>query len=695
MRMDWKKLFSSESLYNNRGLIVVIGVVVIILLMIIPIPALFLDILFALMLSIGLMVLLISMYLENVLQFSIFPGLLLVITLFRIGLNIATTRLILSGSADIPDTIETFATFVTGGNLIVGVVIFIILMVVQFSVITKGAGRIAEVAARFTLDAMPGKQMAVDSDLNAGIITEAEAKTRRKDISREADFYGAMDGASKFVKGDAVAGLIIVGINIVGGLITGMTLRNMEFIKALETYTILTIGDGLVTQLPALMISTASGLIVARAASGANLGEEMVKQFTQNSKALMVAGIVICLIGMIPGMSHFAFLTIGIGLFYMGYTMQKKAERVALADASGVANQQAEEEFTPQEEKIEDYLKVDQMELEIGYGLIPLVDKNQGGDLLERITMLRRQMATEIGIIVPPIRIRDNIQLQPSDYAVKIKGIQVGDGSLMSGSYLAMNPGAVSQQINGIPTVEPAFGLPALWITESQKEIAELSGYTVIELPAVLATHLTELIRTHAAEILSRQDVKKLIDNVKAHSPAAVDDLIPALLNVGEVQIILSNLLKEKVSIRDLPTLFEVMADSAKINKELTYITEQCRQSLNRQICATLRGPDGELGVMTLHPELEQLLEASVQKTERGPRLILRPEMVGRLFDAVQPHYERSQSFGEVPIIACSPNVRFPLKKMLEGSFPQLNILAYSEIALGFEVKSIGVVALE
>jgi len=686
-----KSMIGLEGLTKHKDAIVILGVVGIVVMMIVPIPPFLLDILLALNISLALLILMISMYLDNVLDFSVFPGLLLIITLFRLALNIASTRLVLSqGSAG--QVIQSFGEFVTSGNLVVGFIMFAILVVIQFVVITKGSGRIAEVAARFTLDAMPGKQMAVDADLNAGIITESEAKLRRKNISREADFYGAMDGASKFVRGDAVAGLIITGINILGGFILGVAMLDMDLMQALQTYTKLTIGDGLVSQIPALMISTASGIIVTRAASNGNLGSEIIAQFTQSGKSLVVAAMVMGGLGLVPGMPTLPFLGIAVLLGFTAFRMmggglkKKKAEE----DAAKVALDEEEQSRAPsREEKIEDFLIVEQMELEIGYGLIPLVDTVQGGDLLERITMLRRQMASELGIIVPPVRIRDNIQLGPNEYLMKIKGIDVGKSELMMGSYLAMNPGNVSQRVVGIKTTEPAFGLPALWITESQKENAELAGYTVVELPAVLVTHLTEIIRHHAAEILTRQDVKTLVDNLKKHSPAVVDEVTPGILSIGEIQQVLANLLLERVSIRDLGTILEALATASKASKESSYLTDQSRLALARQICKTYRNAENTIPVITVDPQLEQMLEASLQNTNRGPRLVVRPDLVGRIIDTAQKVCEVAIAANEAPVLVCSPNIRFPLKKMLEGSVPNLAILSYSEIVNGVNITSI------
>ncbi|MDB5102697.1 MAG: flhA [Fibrobacteres bacterium] len=677
----------------NKDLLIAMVLIGVITMMILPVPAFMLDVLLTVMIAVAIIIMLISMYIDNVLDFSVFPGMLLIITLFRLGLNVATTRLVLT-EGEAGAVIHTFGTFVTKGNMVVGAVIFIILVIIQFIVITKGAGRIAEVAARFTLDAMPGKQMAVDADLNAGIITEAEAKTRRRDIGREADFYGAMDGASKFVRGDAIAGIIITVVNIIGGFVVGMTMLDLSFQDSLKRFTILTIGDGLVTQMPALMISTASGIIVARAASKQNLGEEVMAQLTQSTKALYTGGIFMGCAGLIPGMPTIPFLLLSAAIVGLAVMVGRgKAAKLAKAEVEKVEKEE-KEETAANPDKIESYLQVDQMELEIGYGLISLVDVNQGGDLLERITMLRRQCATEIGVIVPPIRIRDNIQLKANQYVVKIKGIEVGHGELMTGCFLAMDPGGTSQKIQGIPTVEPAFGLPAIWITQSQKEAADIAGYTVVELPAVIATHLTELIRNHAGEILTRQDVKSLIDNMKATNATVVEELIPGLLGVGEVQRVLINLLNEKVSIRDLGTVLEALANAAKVSKSEAYLTEQCRQALSRQICKAYKDANDCIHVISLEPKLEQMLEASVQNTDRGPRLVIRPELVGRMVGRLSALVERMVAQNMQPVLLCSPGIRFQLRKIMEGSFPNLALISYSEIANGVNVKATGTVVL-
>lgn len=673
---------------KRKDFLLLLGIIGVIAVLVIPLPAFLIDLLLSLSFSIALLILMVSMFIDTVLDFSIFPGVLLVTTLFKLSLNVATTRLILS-TGEGGKVVEAFGTFVTGDNVVIGAVIFVILLVINFQVITKGSTRIAEVAARFTLDAMPGKQMAVDADLNAGLIDETEARKRRSNIQREADFFGAMDGASKFVKGEAVAGLIITAVNVVGGFAVGMLMLDMDAPRALSTFTKLTIGDGLVGQIPSLMISTAAGIIVTRAASKSNLGTEISGQLTQSPVALFITGMVMAGLGVVPGLPTIPFLILGTGIALVGWGRQRalKAEaETALKEAAAPVKKDAK----PEDDRIENYLAVDQMELEIGYALIPLVDVNQGGDLLERITMLRRQCATELGIIVPPIRIRDNILLRPAQYIVKIKGVEIGQGELMTGSYLAMDPGSVSRKVSGIPTREPAFGLPALWITESQKEAAELAGYTVVELPAVLATHLTEVIRGHCPEILSRQDVKTLIDNVRGTHGTVVDELIPTLLSYGDVQRVLEGLLRERVSIRDLPSILESLSDAARANREIPHLIDAARLGLARGLCKQLSGPDGVLTVITLEPGLEQVLEASLHAGERGPRLLLRPDLVGRILDSIAPLVEEMAASGENPVLVCSPTIRLPLRRILEANHPQLSVLSYAEIVPGVQVKTHG-----
>lgn len=676
-----------KNLAQQRDLVIVLGVIGILVVMIIPIPTVLMDIMLTLNLCIAMIILLVSMYAKEALEFSVFPSLLLTVTLFRLSLNVATTRLILS-QADAGEVIEVFGVFVTKGNMVVGTIIFLIIVIIQFIVITKGAGRIAEVAARFTLDAMPGKQMAIDADLNAGLINEQQAKERRTQISREADFYGAMDGASKFVRGDAIAGILITIINIIGGFIIGVAQMGMDFQTALVTYTTLTIGDGLVSQIPALMISVGSGILVSRAASENDLGQEITDQLFSRPKVLGVAGAMMLFFALIPGFPKVPFIILGVasaGAAYMGSKRQAKA-----------IEEKTKEEATPEqkEERVEDYLHVDPMELEIGYGLIPLVDAKQGGDLLDRITMIRRQLATELGIIIPPIRIRDNIQLKPNEYRVKIRTILVGKGELMSGAYLAMDPGTALKKIRGIQTVEPAFGLPALWITESQKEEAEMSGYTVVELPAVLATHLTEVLKSHAHEILSRQDVRSLLDNLKENNATVVDELVPSILSVGDVHKVLQNLLRERVSIRDLLLILETLANVAPRNKNTEILTEYVRNTLSAQICEVYKNEESIIPVITLDPNLEARLEGAVQETESGFRFNLSPGDVGRILDKAGVVIEKVKSTGEVPVTICSPTIRSAFKRLCENNYRDLVVLSYNEIVPGIEIRSLGMISL-
>ena len=676
-----------KTLAKQRDLIIILGVVGILIVMILPLPTMLMDLLLTLNLCMALVILLVSMYTREALEFSVFPSLLLTVTLFRLSLNVATTRLILS-QADAGRVVEVFGTFVTRGNMVVGTIIFLIIVIIQFVVITKGAGRIAEVAARFTLDAMPGKQMAIDADLNAGLINEEQARYRRVQISREADFYGAMDGASKFVRGDAIAGILITIINIIGGFIIGVAQLRMPFTSALSTYTSLTIGDGLVAQIPALMISTGAGILVSRAASQTDLGQEITTQLFSRPRVLGVAGGMMILFALIPGFPKIPFIVLGftsLAAMYLGIRREKEAVHI-----------QEAEEAVPQkkEERIEDYLHVDPMELEIGYGLIPLVDVKQGGDLLDRITMIRRQLATELGIIIPPIRIRDNIQLKPNEYRIKIRTILAGSSELMSGAYLAMDPGTATKKIRGIDTVEPAFNLPALWITESQKEDAELAGYTVVELPAVLATHLTEVIKRHADEILTRQDVKNLLDTIKENNATVVDELVPGLLTVGDVHKVLQNLLRERVSIRDLVLILETLANVAPRNKNSELLTEYVRNSLAIRICEVYKNSDNIIPVITLDPNLEARLEGALQEVDGSFRFSLSPADVARIIDRAGEMIEQVRNTGEVPVVICAPTIRGQFRRLMESSHRDLVVLSYNEIVPGIEIRSLGMITI-
>lgn len=658
-------------------------------LMIVPVPPVVLDVLLTVNISMALLILLVSLYSENALQFSVFPTLLLIITLFRLSLNITATRQILLHAYG-GEVIEAFGRIVVGGNYVVGVVIFAILIIIQFMVITNGAGRVAEVAARFTLDAMPGKQLAIDADLNAGLITEADARERRKDIQRAADFYGAMDGASKFVRGDAVAALVIVFVNIIGGLAIGFFQLHLTLAVAAQRFTLLTVGEGIVTQVPALLISTATGIIVTRAASEQSFGAELSRQLVRLPSALLVTSVLLVVFGtfglpLIPMWSLAA-------LVFLLYLRSRRMEKAGLSGkpgalATGPGGATSSPAVKPAESVLP-LLSFDPMELEIGFGLIPLVDVEQGGDLLERITMIRRHAARELGIVVPPIRVRDNLQLKPSSYVIKIYGLEVARAEVMVSRLLAMNPGTATNGIDGIATTEPAFNLPALWITESLRGDAEMAGYTVIDPTSVIATHLTEVIKTHAPDLLGRQEVSSLLDNVKQHYPVVVEELVPGLLTVGEVQRVLQNLLRERIPIRNLLMILESLADGARQTKDIDVLTERVRAAMARHICAEY-AENGLLSVITVDPRLEQLLGEAVRRGEDAYAL-LDPGTVSKIYGSLTKQMALAQSHGLHPIVLCSPSVRLALKRLTERAAPQLVVLSYSEIAPGLRVESIG-----
>lgn len=661
--------------------------IVIVTLMMMPLPTWILDILLTLDLTLALLVLMVSLYVERPLEFSTFPTLLLILTLLRLSLNISSTRLILT-NGDAGKVIETFGTFVIGGNYIVGILIFIILVVVQFVVITNGAGRISEVAARFTLDAMPGKQMAIDADLNSGLIDEDQARARRKDIQQEADFYGSMDGASKFVRGDAIAGIIITFVNVIGGIILGVWQRGMEIQDAMARYTVLSIGDGLVSQIPAMVIAIGTGVLVSRAAGENSLGERVSRQLLNVPRGLLVVSFFLAIVGVFTPLPKLPFLLISGALAVTGIVMLRQEdtleESTSTKPGESIALPAAQSGMLSSRKEPEDMiklLKVDPMELEIGYRLIPLVDAEQGGDLLERITKIRRQMALQMGLVLPPIRVRDNIQLKPRDYSVKLRGIEIARGEIHVGHYLAMNPGVASEALDGIQTVEPVFQLPAVWISENHKERAEMLGYTVFDPSTVVATHLTEMVKRHASEILTRQDVQRLLDNVREEAPAVVDELIPALLSVGEVQSVLQNLLRERVSIRDQIPILEALATHARSTKDPDLLTEHARQAIARAICQPFRTPQGFLPAMTLAAEVEQLLVESVSRTDHGLSLTLEPQLAQQLISAISRKIEETATKGyHQPALICSSKIRLVLKRLTERSLPVLTILSYNEV---------------
>ncbi|MGW5888405.1 flagellar biosynthesis protein FlhA [Priestia megaterium] len=675
---------------SARELPVVIGVVLIIVMLVIPLPSWLLSILIMINISLALLVLLVSMNMKEPLELSVFPSLLLVLTLFRLGLNVSTTRSIL-GTGEAGGVVETFGHFVIGGNPLVGFVVFIILIIIQFLVITKGAERVSEVAARFTLDAMPGKQMSIDADLNAGMISEKQAIDRREKIQREADFYGAMDGASKFVKGDAIAGIVITLINILFGIIIGMLQMGMSITEASQTFTLLTVGDGLVSQIPALMISTATGIIVTRAASTGNLSEDITRQLFAFPVMLYVTGGTIAALGLITPINDVITMPIAILLGVGGYYL------------SQAKNQAVREEMAPTEEELEDnemkspesvvnLLSVDPIEFEFGYALIPLADANQGGDLLDRIVMIRRQLALELGLVIPVVRIRDNIQLQPNEYCLKIKGNEVAKGELLLDHYLAISPGMDDELIEGIDTLEPAFKMPAKWISESVKEQAEMFGYTVVDPPSVVSTHITEVIKSYAHELIGRQETKQLIDHTKETYPILIEEVTPNPLSVGDIQRVLAKLLKESVSIRNLPIIFEVLADYGKMTSDTDLLTEYVRQGLARQITSQYTVQEGLLRVLTLSGKVEKTMAEAVQQTEHGNYLSLDPNVSQAIVESIAKQIETLSFQEQSPIVLCSPAVRMYVRQITERYFPHMAVLSYNELEANVEVQSVGVV---
>ncbi|MEK5475860.1 flagellar biosynthesis protein FlhA [Paenibacillus sp. FSL R5-0407] len=674
-----------------KDIFILVGIIGIVLIMIVPIPTLLLDILLIINISIALMILLVAMNTKEALQFSIFPAMLLITTLFRLALNVSTTKLIL-GQAEAGHVVATFGSWISRGEPVVGFVVFLILVVVQFIVITKGSERVAEVAARFTLDAMPGKQMSIDADLNAGLINEQQARERRSKIEREADFYGAMDGASKFVKGDAIASIIILLINLIGGFIIGMTIHGMSFGDALSTYSILTIGDGLVSQIPALLISTAAGLIVTRASSEGNLADDITGQLFTYPKLLYIVAGTVALLGLFTPIGPWTTLPFAGLMIYAARRMQKNLDKRQIEQEIQEEEQQIEEVRSP--ESVINLLQVDPIEFEFGYGLIPLADTGQGGDLLDRIIMIRRQCALEMGLVVPVIRIRDNIQLKPNEYVIKIKGNVVGGGELLLNHYLAMSPGMDDDSITGIETQEPAFGLPALWIDESTKDRAELSGYTVVDPPSVVATHLTELIKKHAHELLGRQETKALVDNLRENYAVLVDELIPSLLSIGDVQKVLAKLLREKISIRDMVTIFETLADYGTYTKDPEVLTEYVRQALSRQITQQYTQQGETMRVITVGPTLEKKIAESVQQTDQGSYLALDPMSTQTLFQKLSEQINRLLQTGQQPIVLTSPTIRMYLRQVIERSMQDIPVLSYSELEPNVEIQSVGVVNL-
>ena len=656
---------------------------------IIPIPSVLLDVMLALNISIALIVLLNVLFVREVLDMSFFPTLLLFTTIFRIALNVSSTKLILSTGSP-GNVVVTFGEFVGGNDIIIGAIIFIVLIIVQFMVINKGSERVAEVSARFTLDAMPGKQMAIDADLNTGAITEKEARERREKLQMEASFFGSMDGATKYVKGDATAGLLITLINLIGGTIMGVMRGSMDFGDAIQQYGLLTIGDGLCSQIPSLLISLATGILVTKGSKEADFSGVLVKQLFGIPKVLYIVGVTMIFLGLATPLNPVLFGAFGLVFIISGSSISKSIGEESIEEEVAAEESEAEEIRRP--ENVVSLLQVDPIELEFGYGIIPLADVNQGGDLLDRVVMIRRQIALELGTVVPIIRLRDNIQLNPNQYIIKIKGIQVTEGEILFDHYMAMNPGYVEEEITGIPTFEPSFHLPAIWITDGQRERAASLGYTVVDPPSIIATHLTEVIRSHISELLTRQDVQNLVNNLKETNPALVDELTPKLLGLGEIQKVLQNLLKEGISIRDLLSIFEVLADHAATTRDTDILTEYVRQGLKRAISARYFVPNEVTNCITLDPKVEQDIMGSIKQTEQGAYLTLDPERIRSIMDSLQTEITKFEETGKTPIVVTSPIVRMYFKKMTEDYVKDLIVVSYNEIDSDVELQSVGMV---
>jgi flagellar biosynthesis protein FlhA len=667
----------------NGDVILAAGVIMILGLMIVPLPPLLLDILLAANITLAILILMVSMYLTHPLELSVFPGMLLLLTIFRLSLNVASTRLIL-GEGYAGEVIHAFGSFVVKGNYVVGFIIFIILIVIQFIVIVKGAGRVAEVAARFTLDAMPGKQMAIDADMNAGLINETEARERRAQIAREAEFYGAMDGASKFVKGDAIAGLLIILVNILGGFVIGVAQRGLSFTDALTTYTLLTVGDGLVTQIPALFVATAAGMVVTRSGSGMQFDREMRIQVFGRPKALMIAAGALFLFAVIPGMPTVPFLILALTSGSAGYIRLRNEQRKPHAEAPATP-------VPEKQEQVEDFLQVDPIELELGYGLISLVDEPRGGDLFDRITNIRKQLAIDLGVVIPPVRVRDNLQLEAGAYVIKIRGNVVATAELMPDRLLAMNPGAAEGRLDGVDVREPAFGLPAVWIVPAERDRAEVFGYTVVEPPAVLATALQEILRRNADKILGRQETRRLIENLKKDYPAVVEELTPEVLPTGTVQKVLQNLLREGIPIRDLVTILESLADYARVTKNVDVLTEYVRHSLSETLVRLYRDSGGVVHGIVMDPGLEQAITAALQsQRDSSPSLGFSPDVIGAIHEGLERNIETATVAGYRPIVLCAATVRPYFYRLIHTSFPHVAVLSFTELPPDTEIEFIG-----
>lgn len=687
---------------RQTDILLPISFMLILAVLFVPVPPIVLDFFLAISISLSIIILLVSIFAERPLDFSSFPFILLFTTLFRLSLNVSTTRTILLHGHEGPDAageiIRAFGQFVVGGNYAVGIIVFIILVLINFMVITKGSGRVAEVAARFTLDAMPGKQMAIDADLNAGIINEDEARKRRDDVRREADFYGSMDGASKFVRGDAVAGLIITAINILGGLALGILQHNLPVGEAAKTYTILTIGDGLVGQIPALIISTSAGIIVTRAgndASDGSFSKQLAKQLFPNPKILFISGGILLFFAIIPGMPKLSFFVVGLSLIGTGVLLHKKVKIGGIDEDEEDAENAEEKPPAPEEEEVKELLEMDTMELEIGYAIIPLVDADKGGTLLNRIKSIRRQIALEMGFIVPPVRIRDNLQLDADEYVVLLRGVRTAKGSVMPDRYMVMNPEGPMDDIQGIPTKEPAFGLPAKWVDEVEKEKAELSGYTIVDPATIIATHLTEVIKKNSYELLGRQETQDLLDKLKEKHPKIVEDVVPGILDLSTLNRVLQNLLKERVSIRNLQTILESLATYGTMNKDIEYLTEKVRFALRKQITESLLAQDGKLYVFALPQQAEQLIIKSMHQTDEGKEIVIDPATARKILTGLMEKTEEVTAKGIPPVLFVSQPIRYAMRRFVEKYSPSLNIIAHTEVADNVQIDSLGTVLIK
>lgn len=683
-----------QAFSKNSDFVVAIGLLLILSMMIVPVAPVVLDLLLALTLAISVIILLVSVYTKKPLEFSTFPTVLLITTLFRLSLNVASTKNILlrggaDGTAAAGEVIRSFGEFVVEGNYVVGIIVFSIFVIINFMVITKGAGRVAEVGARFTLDAMPGKQMAIDADLNAGLIDEAEARDRRKEVGEEADFYGSMDGASKFVRGDAIAGILITIINIIGGILIGVTQYDMDAGTAAETFTLLTVGDGLVSQIPALIISSAAGVIATRNASNVNLGEQLGGQFRLHPNAIYLAAGVLFVFAAIPGLPKLPFITIGGLLAYMAHRIEKSNTQ---DDINSKQMKTEEKKATP--DNLEDLLSLELVELEVGYGLVNLVDAEQNGDLLERITHIRKQFALDWGVIIPSVRIKDNLELKPGGYSVKIKGIEVTSGELMSDHLLAMDPGSVIEKMDGIETVEPVFGLPAVWISEEQRDDAQYNGYTVVDLSTVVATHLTEILKTNLYELFGRQELVRIMDNFKESYPKIISDLVPDILSLGAILKVMQNLLREGVSIRDLRTILETLSEYGTISKDAESLTEYARQSLYRTITESIKSDQGDIPLFTLDRNIEESIAGNLVQTEQGQQLSLDPKITQTILASLNEKIEEATSMGEKMVVLCSPVIRSHFKRLTEKFIPNLIVVSHNELSPDANIRSLGTVRL-